>query len=133
MKTERTQIHFLYNVFAAVASSDLKVPISCRQEWGSVLGEGGLANGRRRFELAWGLGAILPIYRIPCQEFGESHFLSSCQIPYTVQKFSLFPKPTLYFGQFPVSNNTPPDPTECFYSYFEKGCQKKSARDNPER
>ena len=41
MKTERTQIHFLYNVFAAVASSDLKVPISCRQEWGSVLGEGG--------------------------------------------------------------------------------------------
>ena len=101
MKTKRTQIHFLYNVFAAVVSSDLKeVPISCKQEWGSVLGEGGLANGRRRFELAWGSGAILPIYRILCQEFGESHFLSSCQIPYTVQKFSLFSKPTLYFGQF---------------------------------
>ena len=53
----------------------------------------GLANGRLRSELAGGLGAILPIYRIPCQEFGESHFPSSCQIPYTVQKSSLFPKP----------------------------------------
>ena len=27
MKTERTQVHFLSDVFAAVASSDLKVPI----------------------------------------------------------------------------------------------------------
>ena len=95
MKTERTQIHFLYNVFAAVASSDLKVPISCRQGWGSVVstggGGGGLGNGHRRSELVGGSGTILPMYRIPCQEFGESHF-PSCQIPYTVQKFSLFPK-----------------------------------------
>ena len=81
--------------FSAIASSDLEVPISCRQGWGSVLstGGGGLANGPLRSQLAGGSGAILPIYRISCQEFGESHFRSSCQIPYTVQKFSLFPKP----------------------------------------
>ena len=106
MKTERMQIHFLYNVFAAVASSDLKVLISCRQGWGSVLstGGGGLANGRRRSELAGGSGAILPIYRIPCQEFGESHFPSSCQISYTVQKFSLFPKPhsISVYSRYPI-------------------------------
>ena len=60
------------------------------------LGEGGGACKRApEVRACRGIGGNpgLPIYRIPCQEFGESHFPSSCQIPYTVQKFSLFPKP----------------------------------------
>ena len=37
MKTEKKQVHFLSDVFAAVVSSDLKFPIFCAQKqtgWG---------------------------------------------------------------------------------------------------
>ena len=33
MKTERTQIHFLSDVLVAVASLDLKVPITYQTKW----------------------------------------------------------------------------------------------------
>ena len=39
IKIERTQVHFLSDVFAAVTSSDLKVPISCRKRISSPWGQ----------------------------------------------------------------------------------------------
>ena len=43
--------------------------------------------------------------RIPCQNFGESRFLGSSQIPYPVKNFCVFRNPVLYLGQIPETEN----------------------------
>ena len=40
---------------------------------------------------------FLSQYRVPCQAFGKSHFLSSGQIPYPVKKLCFFPEPRTIF------------------------------------
>ena len=47
--------------------------------------------------------------RIPCRDPG---FPWSGQIPYSVNKFCVFPNPTLYSSQFPDPEKTLPDPEE---------------------
>lgn len=41
---------------------------------------------------------FLSQYRLQCQDFGESNFPRSGQIPFPVKKFCAFPNPVLYFG-----------------------------------
>ena len=52
---------------------------------------------------------------IPCQNFGESCFPGSSQIPDPNQIFIVFPIPALYFGQILDPKNTFPDPKQCMY------------------
>ena len=46
------------------------------------------------------------IPRIPCPNFGESHFPGSSQIPFPIKIFCVFLNPAVYFIQIPDPENT---------------------------
>ena len=50
IKTERTQIHFLSDVLVAVASLDLKVPMSCEVTTMSLLTDGIISSFMTNFQ-----------------------------------------------------------------------------------
>ena len=59
-------------------------------------------------------------YRLQCQEFGESNFPRSGQIPFPVKKFCAFPNPVLYFGHRVIKRSRKRPEEKLFLGLGEK-------------
>ena len=95
MKTERTQIHFLYNVFLPLRPQILKSLLAVDRDGGAYfqLGEEGLQTGPSGPSLQGDRGQSFQYTASRTKNLENPTSRVVVKSPYTVQEFSLFPKP----------------------------------------